>query len=168
VSKAERQEFYEKNKKGFVTFPSVDFAAIVRPNRKSADSLAAALKAGAKAADILRADSLAGNNSGSIQHRQQNEPGPYHKILFEELRPGQSAIFGDKEGTFMVLQLLNFDSGRQLSFEEADAIADQAVQNERAESLLRGMLDRFSKKYTIRTRPELLMRIRLVDPSIGH
>lgn len=168
VSKDERRAFYEKNKQGFVTFPALDFAAIVRPNRKSADSLAAALKAGAKAADILRADSLAGNVSGSIQHRQQNEPGPYHKILFEELRPGQSAIFGDKDGTFLVLQLLNFDTGRQLTFEEADAIADQAAQNERGEKLLRAMIDHFAKKYTIRTRPEMLMRIRLVDPTIGH
>jgi hypothetical protein len=42
------------------------------------------------------------------------------------------------------------------------------VQNQRAETLLRGMIDRFAKKYTIRTRPEMLMRIRLVDPTIGH
>ena len=167
VSKDERKAYYEKNKAQFVTYPAVDFAAIVRPSRKSADSLAAALKAGAKAAAILHADSLAGLTSGAIQHRRQDENGLYHKVLFEELRPGESSVFGpDKQGTFMVLQLLKFDSGRQLSFEESDAIADESLQNMKAEATLRSLIARMSKRYAIRTRPELLMRIKLVDPTL--
>ena len=167
VSKDERRAYYEKNKAQFVTYPAVDFAAIVRPSKKSVDSLVAALKGGADARAILRSDSLAGNVSGSVQHRVQNEGGQYQKILFEELRPGQTATFGpDKQGTYIVLQLLTFDAGHQLTFEQSDQMADESLQNIKAEQALRAMIERMKKKYTIRSRPELVMRIRLIDPTL--
>ena len=164
VLDAER-EFYEKHKSQYVTYASVDYAAIIRMSKKSADSLATALQKGARAVDILHADSLAGFSSGSIKHRSEDEKGQYFKVLFEELRPGQTAVFGpDKEGTYLVLQLITFNAGRQLSFEESDAMADESMQNIKAEQALRAMIDRLRKRYTIRSRPELVMRIKLVDP----
>ena len=85
VTRDERREFYEKHKSQYVTYASVDYAAIIRMSKKSADSLATALQKGARAVDILHADSLAGFSSGSIKHRSEDEKGQYFKVLFEEL-----------------------------------------------------------------------------------
>ncbi len=168
VSRADRQAYYDKNKLQFVTFPSVDFAAIVRPNKASAESLATALTKGADVRAILHADSLAGNRSGAIQHRRDDEKGLYHKILFEELRPRQCTVTGpDKLGTYMVLQLLTFDPGRQLSFTESEGMIDESMQNLHAQAMLDALIARHEKKYAIRWRPELLMRVRLVDPTLN-
>lgn len=167
VSRPERREFYEKNKPQFVTYPTVEFAAIVRHNKSSADSLAAALRAGADPAAILHADSLRGVNSGSIQSRRQNEHGAYHKMLFEEMRPGQVRVEGpDHDGDYAVVKLLSFDAGRQLSFEESEQYADESLQNMKSEKLLNDMLERLRKKHAIAWRPELVMRVRLVDPTL--
>src|SRR6185312_8279652 len=59
VTPKERRKYYNDHIAQFFTYPRVTYAAMVRGSKASADSLAAALKAGAKAADILRADSLA-------------------------------------------------------------------------------------------------------------
>lgn len=167
VSRPERREFYEKNKPQFVTYPTVEFAAIVRHSKASADSVAAALRAGADPAAILRADSLRGVNGGSLQSRRQNEHGPYHKMLFEEMRPGQIRVEGpDHEGDYAIVKLLTFDAGRQLSFEESEQYADESLQNIKSEKLLNAMLDRLRKKHSIAWRPELVMRVRLVDPTL--
>ncbi len=167
ISRADRKAYYEANKKQYVTYPSVDFAAIVRPNKASADSLAAALVKGADARAILHADSLAGNRSGSVQHRRDDEKGQYHKVLFEELRPGQCTVAGpDKQGTYMVLQLLNFDGGRQLSFEESETMIDESMQNLHAQAMLDALIARHEGKYGIQSRPELLMRVMLIDPTL--
>ena len=167
ISRADRQGYYEKSKPQFVTYPSVDFAAVVRPNKTSAESLATALTNGADVRAILHADSLAGNRSGSVQHRRDDEKGQYHKILFEELRPGQCTVAGpDKLGTYMVLQLLTFDPGRQLSFEESEGMIDESMQNLHAQAMLDAMIARHEKNYAMRWRPELLMRVKLIDPTL--
>lgn len=168
ISRADRRGYYEKNKLQFVTYPSVDFAAVVRPNKASAESLATALTKGADVRAILHADSLAGNRTGSVQHRRDDEKGQYHKVLFEELRPGQCTVAGpDKLGTYMVLQLLTFDPGRQLSFEESEAMIDESMQNLHAQAMLDAMIARHEKKYAMRWRPELLMRVKLIDPTLN-
>src|SRR5437763_1997121 len=89
VSKEERQAYYKQNLRGFFTFPSVEFAAIVRSSKAGADSVERAIKSGINGRAILHSDSLAGRMSGSVQSRQQNENGPYQKALFEEMRPGE-------------------------------------------------------------------------------
>jgi len=168
ISRADRQGYYDKNKLQFVTYPSVDFAAVVRPNKASAESLATALTKGADVRAILHADSLAGNVSGSVMHRRDDEKGQYHKILFEELRPGQCTVAGpDKLGTYMVLQLLTFDPGRQLSFEESEGMIDESMQNLHAQAMLDALIARHEQKYAVRWRPELLMRVKLVDPTLN-
>ncbi len=167
VSRPERREYYEKNKPQFVTYPAVQFAAILRHNKNAADSVANALRAGADPAAILHADSLRGVMGGSIQSRRQVEHGPYHKMLFEEMRPGQIRIEGpDHDGDYAVVKLLTYDPGRQLSFEESEQYADESLQNMKGEQLLDAMLARLKKKYAITWRPELVMKIRLVDPTI--
>lgn len=167
VSKEERRAYYEKNKPAYFTYPSVEFAAIVRESKAGADSVERALRAGTRAAEILRSDSLGGRVSGSIQRRQQHEQGPYHKALFEEMRPGDIQVRGpDKKGDYAILQLISYDGGRQLSFEEVETLVDESLQNMKSEKALEAMIARFKQQFPVEAHVERLMWIALVDPSL--
>jgi hypothetical protein len=167
VSKEERKAYYQQNLPKFFTFPTVQFAAIVRESKAGADSVQRALKSGVKAAALLRADSLAGRTSGTIQTRQQNENGAYQKALFEEMRPGDIQVRGpDKAGDYAILQLISYDGGHQLSFEECEQMIDESLQNQKADAALQAMIARLKPRYPIAWRPELVMLIRLVDPTL--
>src|SRR5206468_3013914 len=164
VSKEERKSFYEKNLNKFFTYPSVDFAAIVRGSKAGADSVERALRAGVSASALLAADSAAGRASGSIQHRLQSEGGAYQKALFEEMRPGDIQVRGpDREGDYAVIQLLKFDGGRQLSYAESESMIDESLQNMKSDEALQKMIARLRTRDEIRSRPELVMHVRLVD-----
>jgi hypothetical protein len=66
----------------------------------------------------------------------------------------------------MVLQLLEFDPGRQLPFEQVENLVEESLQNIKAEEMLNALLARLRKRYRITSRPELVMRIDLVDPTL--
>lgn len=167
VSREDRLAYYEKNKAQYFTYPSVDYVSIYRPNRKGADSVATALRNGADPRAILTADSLAGEVTGSFQHRRQDETGAYHKALFEEMRPGDVQVRGpDKHGDFMVLKSLHYDGGRQLSFDESSAMIAESLQNMREDEALQALVARLAKRFTIVMHPEKLMGIKLVDATI--
>jgi hypothetical protein len=167
ISPADRRRYYDDRIAQFITYPVARFAAIVRDSKAGADSVVARLRAGERAADILHADSLRGVTSGSIQERQDDgRAGPYHKLLFGELRPGQTSVQGpDRDGTWLVLQLIDYDPGRQLPYEEVQLLIDESLQNIRAEEMLKALIARHRKRLRIETHPELVMRIRLSDPS---
>jgi parvulin-like peptidyl-prolyl cis-trans isomerase-like protein len=167
VSEADRRAYYDKHLREFFSFQNVRYAAILRPGRAAAESLQSALEHGAKAEDILRADSLAGHVTGSIQTRREDEHGDYYKLLFEELKPGQVALTPpDRDGNVVVIQLLEHDSGHQLKLEEVESVVDESVQNIKAESLLKAFIARHRKAYSVELHPELVERIRLVDPML--
>ena len=168
IKPEERRRYYNDHLAQFITYPVARYAAIVRGSEAGADSVAARLTKGEKATDILRADSLAGMVSGSIKEaRDEGRGGQYHKILFGELRPGQATVVGpDKDGTWLVLQLLAFDPGRQLPYEQVESLVDESLQNIRAEELLKALIKRLSKRYRIESHPALVMRIHLVDPTL--
>jgi len=162
-----RRKYYQDHLSGFITWAKVRFAALWAENKPQADSLAARLNAGEKAEDIIRADSLLGIQRGSIQERLENEHGPYQKLLFEMLRPGKLSIEGpDREGHYGVVQELEYVPGRQLSYDEASGMIDESLQNIEAERLLTAFIDRHKKRYKIESRPDMVMRIRLVDPAL--
>ena len=166
IDPAERRKYYQENLAQFLTYAKVRYAAIMRPTQAGAESLLARLRAAEKAQDILRADSLAGVMSGSIQERMENEHGPYQKVLFEELRPGQARAEGpDRAGRWVVLQSLEFDPGRQLSYVEAEHYVDDALREGKSEALLQAFIARHRPRYAIESRPEWVMRVRLVDPA---
>jgi hypothetical protein len=168
IKPEERHKYYKDNLPSFFTYPRVTFAAFVRTSRPAADSLAARLRGGTKATDLLRADSLAGRTTGSIQGRSGNDHGtPYYKLLFEELRPGQVSVEGpDKVGSFAVIQLLTFDPGHQLTYEQSQGYIDESLQNIKSEERLKALLARLKKRYSIESHPELLDRVRMVDPTL--
>lgn len=160
VAADERRRYYDDNRHKFVTFPEVTFAAITRPSRAGIDSVAARIRAGESPVAILSADSLAGRVSGSVQRRFQNVEGaPYHKVLFEELRPGALWIGGpDRDGDFILIHLLARDDGRQVSYSEAADWVDETLQNLKSERLLNELLERLARRYRVAWRPDLVMR----------
>jgi hypothetical protein len=167
VSKDERKAYYQKNLPSFFTYATVRFAAITRPSKAGADSVERALKSGIKAPALLAADSAAGRVSGSIQTRMQNESGPYQKALFEEMRPGDIQVRGpDRHGDYAIIQVLAYDGGRQLSYEESEAMIDESLQNMKSEKALNEMIARLQKRYDVAMRPELVMLVKLVDPTL--
>lgn len=167
VSREERKAHYEANLNRYFTYASVDFAAIVRHSKTGADSVAQVLRAGTKAVDLLAADSLRGTPSGSLQTRYQNESGPYQKSLFEEMRSGDIQVRGpDRNGDYVVLQSLAFNSGRQLSFQESDAMIAESLQNQKESEALKALVERASRRLDVVSRPEWLQYIQMVDPTL--
>ncbi len=167
IDPAARRKYYEDNKPGFITYSRVRFASLWSDSKAGADSLAARLRSGERAEDILQAESLLGIDRGSIQERGEEERGTYQKVIFEELRPGQVTVIGpDRVGHYLVLQKLEVIPGRLLSYDEASGIIDETLHNLEAERLLREFVARHSRKFPIVSRPDLVMKIRLVDPTI--
>ncbi len=169
VSPEERRAYYESHLPDFYGLQNVTYAAILRPTRAGADSVAARLRAGESAAAVLRADSLAGVVSGSIRRQTERDRDEMYKMVFEELREGGLRVVGpDPQGQYLVVQKLVHDAGRQLPFEEVQSIVDESVQNLKAERLLQEFIARHRARHDIRLFPERLMRIRLLDPRMGH
>lgn len=169
ISKADRQKYYKEHPSDFTTYANVRFAVFAENSREAADALAKRLRGGEKAEAILAADSIAGIQRGSIQVRLENEHGPYHKLLFEEMRPGQVTVEGpDREGHFAVMQSIAFDPGHLLPYEEVEGLIDESMQNVRGEQMLKAMLARFTARYPITARYELLQKVKLVDPTLDE
>lgn len=167
ISAKERRAYYDKNVHRYVTWPSVQYAAFYSPTQAGADSLVARLTGGEAPGAILLADSLAGIKRGSIQTRRKDDSGPYHKILFEELRPGRAIVVPpDKEGNRAVLYQIHYDPERQLPFDEADRYVDEALTNLATEKLLNAFLERHRKEFAIELYSERLMRIRFTPPEL--
>jgi hypothetical protein len=167
VTEKERREFYEKNTAGFMTYSRVRFARLHAETQGEADSLVERLRSGVPAETIVLEDSLAGHRRGGIEWRSEEDHGsPYQKILFGELRPGQVMVVPASDGHFDVLQSIVFDAGHLLPYEEAAKAIDESLQNMAAQRLLDEFLERHKRSMRITAHPELVMRIRLVDPTL--
>lgn len=165
VTTDERRAYYDENITGFFTYPKVHYVVMRTPRKSHADSLAARIGAGEPAADVLAAELAAGRVTGAEEERQQNEPGPFHSIVFEQLRDGETTVAGpDEAGEYLVIHLVELDSGRQLGFAEAQGAIDESLQNIKAEALLKTLLARHRARHDIEEFPERLTRIRMVDP----
>ncbi len=166
VTKDERLAWYQKHRAGFITFPSVRYALVIRDSKAAADSIRDRLEKGADLAAILRADSLAGNTFSGIQTTRSNESVAYQKVLFEEMRPGQIRVLGpDANRHFACVKLLEFDPGRQKSYDEVEGIVDESVRNEKAEAALNAFIARLEPRYRIMARYDQLMNVRLTVPK---
>lgn len=167
ITPEERRHYYESRLREFYSFQNVTFAAILRHDKPGADSLRQALLQGAAPAAVLRADSLAGEVTGSIRTMREDEHGQYYKTLFEEMKPGEVRLSGpDKVGDYLVLQKLAHDPGRQLRYDEVQSIVDESLQNIKAEEALKQLIARHRSEHDIVTHPGLMMRVKLVDPSL--
>jgi hypothetical protein len=167
VAKEERKAYYEKHKAQFHTFAKVTFAAIARSSKAGADSVAQQLTSGVPPAQIIAADSAKGLRSGTIQTRSEADRGAYHGALFEEMRKGDVQVRGpDKDGYYAILQVLDYDPGQQLSYEESETMIDESLQNQKSEAALKALIGRLKPRYKIASRPELLPLVLMLDPSL--
>jgi len=165
VSSDERRAYYDAHLTGFITYPKAHYVVIRTPRRSHADSLAARIRGGESATDVLAAALAAGAVTGAEEERQQNEPGPFHNIIFGQLQDGETTVVGpDEAGQFLVIHLIEQDSGRQLSFSEAQVYVDESLQNIKSEALLNELIARHRGEHDIVEYPERLMRVRMVDP----
>jgi len=167
VSPSQRRKYYQDHIAQFMTDPSVRYALLVRPDSASVRALAARLRNGEHAEDIQRADSLSGVPS-KLRVESLNGQSVFHALLFDELKPGQLDIRGpDKKGQYAVIQSLAYDGGRQRSFAESEQFADESVRSQVAEKLFKQLIARHRRQFRIESHPELVMRVRLVDPAAG-
>jgi len=167
VSKEQRQAYYEENKHGFLTFPEVRYARYHVGRKSLADSVMARLDAGDDPQTVADWGVFLGHNGAEIATRNQNEPGGDTKLLFEELLPNESRFQGpDGHGHFTVYYLIEAMPSRQLPIEEVADIIDESLRNIEAEQELQEFVARHGSRYEVETHPELLMRVRLVDPLL--
>lgn len=165
VSPKERSDYYQKNRNLYVTWASVHAAFVVRDTKEEAESVRARLVAGEKIAAILRADSLAGNVRSGTKRMTTETHDPFNKILFEEMRPGQSRVVGpDKTKSFACVYLIDFDPGRQLPLKEVEEMVDESLRNIKAEQALNAFVDRHSKRFAVEAHYDRLMSVRLTVP----
>lgn len=168
ISVAERRKFYEGHRARYFTYQTARYATFASDDSAGAEAIAARLRRGEKAEDILRADSIAGREPrGAIHEERENESSPVHKLVFETLKPGRVQVGPGSHGIWITVQLLSIDPGRQLSFEESDGYVYDTLASIEAEKQLKQFFARHRKQFKIVTRPKLVMRIRLVPPGSG-
>jgi len=167
VTADEARAYYKKKQSDFITYPSRRFAAIARMSQAGADSVVRELKAGTPAQFIIAADSMAGFRSGAFHDMREDEHGNmFRKVVYEELKPGQITTIGpNHNGEVAVVQLLSVTPGHQLSFAESREMIDNNLRAEKAEAEFQSLLKRLRKRFHITQHPELVMRIRLLDPA---
>ena len=162
----DRRREFQQHPERYVQLESRRFATILRLSQGSADSLAARLRAGASAESVIAADARAGFQSGAIHDLREDEHGPFKKLVYDELRPGMATTLATEQpGKFAVIQLLQVTPKRQLSATEAEEQVYANVEADKAEVLLKDWLVRLRRRHNITMHPELVMRVRLVDPT---
>ena len=167
VTAAERRAEYDAHPERYRVAETRRFATILRNSQGSADSLVAALRAGASAAAVIAADSAGGFKSGMIRTMTADEHGMFKKIVFEELKVGQvTTMAANQQGGVAVIQLLSVTPERMPAFAEVQVAADDNLRAEKSERLMKDWLARLRKGHRIESHPELVMRVRMIDPLL--
>lgn len=167
VTEPKMRQYYADHLRDFLTFSLARFAIIVRPTRESADSVKRQLDQKVPASRIVAADSLAGNVRSGISETRRDVGVEFRKLLFEEMRPGQSQVFGpDRTKSFAVIQLIEIVPERQLSYAESAPYIQESLRNLQQDEGLEALLARLRGRFKIELHPELLMRVRLTDPTV--
>jgi hypothetical protein len=166
VTSEDCKAYYDAHKAEFVSTPRVRYAHFVRPTRASADSVERQIKAGAKPEALAHADSAAGRHAVVLE-AYEHERGPMHKLLFEEMGPGNVSVFGpDDAGLFSVIVHIQRLPGRPVGFAEAEHFIYESLRNERSEKLLGELIARQRSRFVIETHPELVASVLVVDPIL--
>lgn len=167
VTSAERRKYFAEHAKDLHTSPTVQYARFWRTSRPAVDSVVAKLKSGADPIAMVAADSAAGRMGSSVEAQSSERNGEFHKILFEELRPGQTNVIGpDEKGNYLALHLITYDAGHAWTYAEAETPIDDMLRSTRADAALDLMLERLKKKYPVVMRRDLLERVRMADPLL--
>jgi len=166
-TEADRRREYDQHRDRYVRPENRRFATILRGSQASADTLAARLRSGASAESVIAADERSGSSSGMVHELSENDHGPFKRIVFEELKPGQVTTVGpDSSGRVAAVQLIEVVPRHQLSYEDASEDIYANVEAEQSESLLHEWLARLKKGHHIAMYPDLVMKIALRDPTL--
>lgn len=170
VTEADARRYYENNKALYITYPAITYAMWLAKTRGEADSMMTAVHGGLRLDTVIRADSIAKRPArGSVRLMRQNEEGTdfYPELFGGTLKPGEATLVGpDRDGQYAVVQMLEFDPGRQLTLEQAYRLVDEAARHEQAERLLTAFLDRLRKRYRVESHPEWITAFPMTDPSL--
>jgi hypothetical protein len=167
ITPEERRAEYDAHPERYAVPEVRRFATILRPSTTSADSLAAELRAGGSAPAVIVADSVKGLKSGALHEMRADDHGEFKKIVFEELKPGEvTTMPTERSGYTAVVQLLSVSPARLPRYEEVQVAIDDNLRAEKSEGLLHEWLARLKQSHSIEMHPELVMRIRLVDPTM--
>jgi hypothetical protein len=165
VTKEERRAYYDQHPSLFTSYPEVTFALFARPSKEAAESTTTLLKTGKPAEQLVDEDKSRGLPS-TLKTINSEAPFDYHKLLFEELHPGQAAIVGpDKEKMFGVLYEISYNPGKLVPYDQMESAIDESVRNIKGDAAVRAFIDRHKHEYAIESHPELVMRVYLVDPG---
>lgn len=161
------RRYYEAKPALFTTFPRARYAMFVKPNKAGADSIVALLKTKPDIeALVAMTPKVGGMKVANIKEEGDQDQGPYHALVFMELKPGQSYVDGpDLKGQYAVIHLMSFDPGHLLTFTEARGYAEEAVRSMRSEEMLKAFIRRHSQGVAITLYPEKVTAIRLLDPA---
>jgi hypothetical protein len=166
VPPATRRKYFEDNKHRFVTPPNARYAAFYVERKSEADSLVDQLRTGTPATAVVRADSIAGYPRGQVVDRRQDDMNMSFPQVFGDMKVGEIRLIGpNKDGAYNVLQLIDRDWGRPVTFEQADPQIDEFLQQEACDRELEKFVARHAKGMTIEIHPEVLRRIRLIESS---
>src|SRR5439155_6536553 len=109
----------------------VRYAVIPRVTEAGADSVIARLKVGASPQAILVADSVAGLQPGSIRDLYEGQAHNYQKLLFEELRSGESTkMYLGHDRIWVVFHILSHDMPRPMTYPEVVDVVEQSVEKQ--------------------------------------
>jgi PPIC-type peptidyl-prolyl cis-trans isomerase-like protein len=166
ITPAERRKYYDKHMGEFLTYANAQYAVLSAGYTVRAESLVAVIKAGKPITQIMKEDSIRFRHSvGFVKKMTSEDRGNlYFHPVMEELKPGEMSIENIPDVGICVVQLQSFDPGRQLTYQEAEKYVDESLQNMAAQKLLDDLIARHRKRMKIELHPELVMKIRLVDP----
>lgn len=167
VTREDRRRYYEEHLADYKTFPRVRYALVLSASKATCDSMKAVFDSHPDAEAVVAAyQQRFGEDQAKVDFESQAEPTFVYRNLFQELRPGQSAVNGpDAAKRWYVVKSISRDEGRTLSFEEADHYVSESVNNLRAEQALEAFVARHATRYRTEWHPELVMRVRLVDSA---
>lgn len=164
VTEAMRREFYEANRRSFVTRERVQYALIPRMTEAGVDSVMARLKAGETPQAILAEDATTGMTRGSIREALEGQPHAYHGLLFEELHQGESGKqYLSVDNLWVVFYIIAHETPKPIPYAEARDLVDQSLEEVVAERVLNELLDRLRSRHQVEMHPELTWRISLID-----
>ncbi len=162
ITPQERRRYYEKNKNLYFTYTREHLFAFYRPDSAWAKGLADSLRRKLlDPAAVARQDSLLHPGGAWSEERVtwSNEPNDL-RGTFNEMKDGEVRLMPG-EGVSVVVMRVEQIPGHQLSLAEVEASIDENLRNERAETLLKALLERLRKRYRVTLYPETLMDLDL-------
>ena len=168
VTKDERRAYYKAYPANFTTFPRVRFGALIRTSAAAADSTARQIAQGVPFDSLLardKAKGVVGTDSSEVASNEQN---PYHKILFEELRPGKATVVGPgKDKLYAVMYEKSYDSGHLVPYEEMEQSIDETLRNLKGDQAVRAFIAKQAARFPVAAHFDEVMQVNLTDPTLA-